>query len=319
MLLLDLALGFLDLFGEHPGLDRFLVALLVHAAETVEDLVDAVAGEQPHEVVLGGQEEARLARVALAAGAPAQLVVDAPGLVALGPADEQPPGGEHLLVGLLELRFDLGQHVQHAPLALERVLGFEAFARQPLGCEVLGVAAELDVDAAAGHVGGDRDGARLAGLRHDLGLARGVLGLGVQHRVRDAELAQTFAEQLGDLDRDRPHEHRLAVLVAGGDFFEDRVPLAFLGLVDLVVAIVADHRHVGRHLYHRELVDLHELGRLGQRRAGHPGELVVEAEVVLVGDRGQRLVLLLDRHAAPWPRPPGGALPTSGAPRGCAR
>ena len=42
----------------------------------------------------------------------------------------------------------------------------------------------------------------------------------------------------------------------------------------------------------RELVDLHELGRLGQRRAGHAGELVVEAEVVLVGDRGERLVLL---------------------------
>ena len=121
VLLLDLALGFLDLFGEHPGLDRFLVALLVDAAETVEDLVDAVAGEQPHEVVLGRQEEARLARVALAPGAPAQLVVDAPGLVALGAADEQAAGRDHLLAGLLELRFDLGQHLQHALLALERV------------------------------------------------------------------------------------------------------------------------------------------------------------------------------------------------------
>ena len=53
-------------------------------AEAVEDLVDAVAGEQAHEVVLGGEEEARLARVALAAGAAAQLVVDAARLVALG-------------------------------------------------------------------------------------------------------------------------------------------------------------------------------------------------------------------------------------------
>ena len=78
VLLLDLLLGFLDLFGEHPRLDRFLVALLVDAAEFVQDLVDPVAREQPNEVVLGRQEEARLAGVALAAGAAAQLVVDAP-------------------------------------------------------------------------------------------------------------------------------------------------------------------------------------------------------------------------------------------------
>src|SRR3954447_11709552 len=67
VLLLDLALGLLDLLGEHPRLDRLLVALLVGAAEAVEDAVDAVAGEQADEVVLGGEEEAGLARVALAA------------------------------------------------------------------------------------------------------------------------------------------------------------------------------------------------------------------------------------------------------------
>ena len=33
---------------------------------------------------------------------------------------------------------------------------------------------------------------------------------------------------------------------------------------------------------------------LGRRRAGHAGELLVEAEVVLEGDRGERLVLGLD-------------------------
>ncbi len=39
----------------------------------------------------------------------------------------------------------------------------------------------------------------------------------------------------------------------------------------------------------------HELVGLGERRAGHAGELLVHAEVVLEGDRGQRLVLRLDR------------------------
>ena len=44
--------------------------------------------------------------------------------------------------------------------------------------------AELDVGAAAGHVGRDRHAAPLAGLRHDLGLDLVVLG--VQDLVLDA-------------------------------------------------------------------------------------------------------------------------------------
>ena len=84
VLLLDLALGVLDLLREHLRLDRLLLAVLGLRAEAVEDLVDPVAGEQAHEVVLGGEEEARLAGVALAAGAAAQLVVDPARLVALG-------------------------------------------------------------------------------------------------------------------------------------------------------------------------------------------------------------------------------------------
>ena len=37
VLLLDLLLGAFDLLGEHPGLDRLLVALVVGVAEAVED------------------------------------------------------------------------------------------------------------------------------------------------------------------------------------------------------------------------------------------------------------------------------------------
>jgi hypothetical protein len=52
----------------------------------------------------------------------------------------------------------------------------------------LDIAAELDVGAAAGHVGGDGDGARLAGLGDDLGFL--LVLAGVQHVVRDALLQQ---------------------------------------------------------------------------------------------------------------------------------
>ena len=104
VLLLDLALRLLDLLGEQAGLDRLLVALDVDAAEAVEDPVDAVAREQADQVVLGGEEEAALAGVALASGAPAQLVVDAARLVALGADDVEAAGVEHALAVLPRAR-----------------------------------------------------------------------------------------------------------------------------------------------------------------------------------------------------------------------
>ena len=46
--------------------------------------------------------------------------------------------------------------------------------------------------------------------------------------------------------------------------------------------------------HHVEVVDLLELDRFGVRRAGHAGELLVHAEIVLEGDRRERLVLAFD-------------------------
>ena len=59
---------------------------------------DAVGPEDPHQVVFERQVEARRARVALAAGAAAQLVVDAPRLVALGADDVQAAERDDLVV-----------------------------------------------------------------------------------------------------------------------------------------------------------------------------------------------------------------------------
>ena len=61
VLLLDLLLGVLDRAAEHLRLERVLLAVLVDGAQPVEDLVDPVAGEQPDQLVLGRQVEARLA------------------------------------------------------------------------------------------------------------------------------------------------------------------------------------------------------------------------------------------------------------------
>jgi hypothetical protein len=43
-----------------------------------------------------------------------------------------------------------------------------------------------------------------------------------------------------------------------------------------------------------QIVDLLELGRFGVGRAGHAGQLVVHAEIVLKGDGGQGLVFVFD-------------------------
>ena len=118
VLLLDLLLRALDLVREDLRLHR----LVVRELEARHDVLDPVAREQAHEIVLAGEVEARLAGVALAAGAAAELVVDPARLVPLG-----------------------AEHVEAAELA-------HAFA-------------ELDVDAAAGHVRRDRDRAGLAGVR----------------------------------------------------------------------------------------------------------------------------------------------------------
>ena len=81
------------------------------------------------------------------------------------------------------------------------------------------------------------------------------------------------------------------------DVFDDRLELVLLREVHEVRVVLADHRLVGRDHHHLQAVDLHELGRFRIRRAGHARELLVEAEVVLEGDRGDGLVLLAHPHA----------------------
>ena len=207
-------------------------------------------------------------------------------LVALGAEHVEAAGGDHLLLLRLDLALDLGGAL--GPLRLVLDLG------ELLQLPHLGVAAELDVGAAAGHVGRDRHPAEPAGLGDDERLL--LMVARVQHLMRDLLLLEQGREMLRLLDADRADQDRLAVLVGVLDAGDDRLVLLARGPVDLVVLVVPDHRHVGRDLDHVELVDLAELGGFGRRRAGHAGELRVEPEVVLEGDRGQRLVLRLDRH-----------------------
>ena len=155
--------------------------------------------------------------------------------------------------------------------------------------------AELDVDAAPGHVGRDRHGPALPGVLDDLALP--LVLLRVQDVVRDSLPLQELGEVLRGLDRDRAHEHGLSCLVALDDVVEGRCELGLGRLEDEVVLVEARNRLVRRDLDDVEVVDLYELLLLRLRRARHPGELLVQAEVVLQRDRRESDVLLADAHA----------------------
>jgi hypothetical protein len=188
---------------------RCSIGTLFHP-QPLHEAGDAVGSEDPHQVVFEGEIEARRTGVALAAGASAQLVVDAPRLVALGRDDVQPAERNDLIV----FRVGLSLVLREDPLVLLprdaievvemkkvdelRVVDeFFLSLRQPLdylvGQRLLArhefrVAAEQDVRAAARHVRRDRDGGLPAGLRDDLGFLRVVLR--VQDDVLDAAQLQ---------------------------------------------------------------------------------------------------------------------------------
>ena len=214
VLRLDGFLRALDALGDHLGLDGHA---LFHA-QALQQGGDPLLGEDAHEVVFEREVEARLAGIALAAGAAAELVVDAPRLVALGAEDEEAAGLDDLLVLLLR---GLGVDLEgFGPLGLgdfellalvveaqeaggghgvDGALGHADGARaalldQFLAGHELGVAAEQNVGAAAGHVGGDGDHAEAAGLGHDFGFA--LVELGVQHDVADAFAREDAGEPL---------------------------------------------------------------------------------------------------------------------------
>ncbi|MDT7659487.1 MAG: preprotein translocase subunit SecA [Pseudonocardiales bacterium] len=91
---------------------------------------------------------------------------------------------------------------------------------------------------------------------------------------------------------------RIAPLLRRDTHYEVDEGKRTVGVTEEGVGLVgADHRAVGGDRHHAQLVDLVQLGRLGLRGAGHPGQLAVEPEVVLQRDRGQGLVLLLDLDA----------------------
>ena len=148
--------------------------------------------------------------------------------------------------------------------------------------------AQHDVRAAASHIGGNGDTAFLACQRHDFGFF--FMLLGIEHAVRDTELAQSMRKHFGRFNGNCAHKHWLLFFVQFGNGFNYGVKLFLPRPVDKVRIILANHGPVGRNGDNLEAVDLMEFHSFGIRSTRHARKLVVQAEVVLEGDGGKGLV-----------------------------
>ena len=155
--------------------------------------------------------------------------------------------------------------------------------------------AEFDVGATASHVGGNGDGAFEAGAGDDFGLLH--VEFRIQHSVRNFLELQHAAEELAGFNAGCADEDWLAFGVGFFDGFDGGVVFFATGLVDAVVLVRSLHRAVGGNDIHIETVDVVELAHFGLGGAGHAGEFVVEAEVILDRDGREGLGLAVDLDA----------------------
>src|ERR1700730_6801215 len=175
-----------------------------------------------------------------------------------------------------------------------------------LASEKFGIAAEQNVRAATGHVGGYGDRAFAAGLRD---YARFTLVLlGVEHLVRDSGFFQDFRNGFGFFDGDRAYQNRLAALVIMANAVRQRIVFLqnavhdgfkffLLGAIDDFRIFPADQGAIGGNHHDVEVINFSEFGRFRFRCAGHAGKFFVHAEIILEGDGRERLVFALDLYA----------------------
>ncbi len=150
----------------------------------------------------------------------------------------RPPAARHPFVPPRGLGLVLGKASREESARFENLvlglgvaggLGDESSSDKPalrrsLLARKLGVAAQHDVRAAAGHVRGDGHGAELAGLRDDLGFLLVVLG--VQHLCGMPSRLRSRDEMFALLDGDRTDQNGLALGVARLDLLDDGAVLA---------------------------------------------------------------------------------------------
>ena len=223
------------------------------------------AGNQRHDaitldqVIFEADEEAGGSWIALPPGAPAELIVDSPTLVAIGAQNEQAAERRHLV----------------------------PFFDVP--------AAQDDVGAPPRHVRRDGDGSHAAGAGDDARFERVLLR--VQNLTRDRAGCQRRAELLGFADGGRADENRSARAMDARDFADDRGMLGLAGDEHQIRLVDAAARPMRRKDSRFESEERGKLGGRSFGRRGHAGEARVEPHEVLHRDRAEHAAFGAHRNS----------------------
>ena len=157
------------------------------------------------------------------------------------------------------------------------------------------IAAQFDVGTTARHIGRDCHSTQLACIGNDL---RFLLVLArVQNVVLDILFRQQLAEHFGFFDRGGADQNGLALGRRLTDRFNDGRVFFFRRAIDMIVIVNPRDRAVCWHFHNAKPIDRHEFFGLGRGRTRHAAELVIQAEIILEGDRSHCDVLGLDLAA----------------------
>src|SRR6266576_369511 len=154
----------------------------------------------------------------------------------------------------VSLLFEFGQ--RRFPLFLGNLIGILVLLAKKLFGVNFGVAAEENIGASAGHIGGYGYRALASGLGDDGGFTLVILG--VEDLMLHAHLLEDAGEPLRFLDRDGADERGLADIGALLDLLSGIAKFFVFGEIDQVRVIDTNHRHVRRNHDHVELIGLSE-------------------------------------------------------------
>src|SRR5437588_2236114 len=157
------------------------------------------------------------------------------------------------------------------------------------------VSTQHNVGTAAGHVGGYSDGPTTPGLGNDLRLACVVFR--IEYIMGYALPFELLGQVLRVLDRSGTNQDRYTLFVQHLDVFNHGIIFCFGCAIDQVGQVLANHRFMRRDLHNIQLIDFIQFFRLCDGGTRHTGQLLIQAEKVLVGNRSESMILALHLDA----------------------
>ena len=147
--------------------------------------------------------------------------------------------------------------------------------------------AQLDVGTTTGHIGSNSYSLRFTGFCNNIRFF--LVQLGIQYVVPDTPQLQHTAQQLGNLDRSRTHQHRTTGIHQLHDFFDHGIVFLTLGFINKIIGIDTHCGTVGRDHHHIEFVNIPKLSGFRFRRTGHTGQFMIHTEIILQSNSRPRL------------------------------